>query len=27
MHLGVFTSYRAEKDKAGRLVAAIRANT
>jgi YfiH family protein len=27
MHLGVFTSYRAEKEKAGRLVAAIRANT
>jgi purine-nucleoside/S-methyl-5'-thioadenosine phosphorylase / adenosine deaminase len=27
MHLDVFTSYRAEKDKAGRLVAAIRANT
>jgi YfiH family protein len=26
MHLDVFTSYRAEKDKAGRLVAAIRAN-
>jgi len=26
MHLDVFTSYRAEKDKAGRLVAAIRVN-
>jgi polyphenol oxidase len=26
MHLDVFTSYRAEKDQAGRLVAAIRAN-
>jgi polyphenol oxidase len=26
MHLDLFTSYRAEKEKAGRLVAAIRAN-
>jgi copper oxidase (laccase) domain-containing protein len=27
MHLDVFTSYRAEKEKAGRLVAAIRAKS
>jgi YfiH family protein len=27
MHLDVFTSYRAEKERAGRLVAAIRANS
>jgi copper oxidase (laccase) domain-containing protein len=27
MHLDLLTSYRAEKEKAGRLVGAIRANT
>jgi copper oxidase (laccase) domain-containing protein len=27
MHLDVLTSYRAEKDKAGRIGGAIRANT